>query len=37
MIDAGAATAEIVGAWREELATFDAKRRRHLLYSRLGS
>jgi uncharacterized protein YbbC (DUF1343 family) len=37
MIDAGAATDEVVGAWSGELAEFDARRRRYLLYSRLGS
>jgi uncharacterized protein YbbC (DUF1343 family) len=34
MIDAGASPAEVVGAWRDELAAFDARRRRYLLYSR---
>jgi uncharacterized protein YbbC (DUF1343 family) len=37
MIDAGAPTDEVVGAWATELAEFDARRRRYLLYSRLGS
>jgi len=37
MIDAGAGPAEVVGAWRAELAAFDARRRRHLLYSRVGA
>jgi uncharacterized protein YbbC (DUF1343 family) len=37
MIDAGASTDEVVGAWTDELAAFDARRRRYLLYSRLGS
>jgi uncharacterized protein YbbC (DUF1343 family) len=34
MIDAGAPTAEVVGAWRDELAAFDARRRPYLLYPR---
>ncbi|MBG0563813.1 exo-beta-N-acetylmuramidase NamZ family protein [Actinoplanes aureus] len=37
MIDAGATTGEVVGAWAEELAAFDARRRPYLLYSRRGS
>jgi uncharacterized protein YbbC (DUF1343 family) len=37
MIDAGASTDEVVGAWSEELAAFDARRRKYLIYSRLGS
>jgi uncharacterized protein YbbC (DUF1343 family) len=37
MIDAGASTAEVTGAWSAELAAFDARRRRYLLYSRRGS
>jgi hypothetical protein len=37
MIDAGAPTDEVVGAWRTELAAFDARRRGYLLYSRKGS
>jgi uncharacterized protein YbbC (DUF1343 family) len=37
MIDAGAPTDEVVGAWKDELAAFDARRRKYLLYSRLGS
>ncbi len=37
MIDAGAGTAEVTGAWTTELATFDRRRRRYLLYSRPGS
>ncbi len=37
MIDAGAGTDEVVGAWKNELAAFDARRRKDLLYSRLGS
>jgi uncharacterized protein YbbC (DUF1343 family) len=37
MIDAGAPTDEVVGAWATELAAFDARRRKYLLYSRLGS
>ena len=37
MIDAGAGTDEVVGAWKDELAAFDARRRKYLLYSRLGS
>jgi uncharacterized protein YbbC (DUF1343 family) len=32
MVDAGASTDEIVAAWQDELAAFDAKRREHLLY-----
>ena len=32
MVDAGAATDEVVGAWRSELGDFDAIRREHLLY-----
>ncbi len=34
MIDAGASTDEIVGAWRDELAEFDARRQPYLLYRR---
>jgi uncharacterized protein YbbC (DUF1343 family) len=34
MIDAGASTDEIVGAWRDELAAFDAQRLPYLLYRR---
>jgi uncharacterized protein YbbC (DUF1343 family) len=37
MIDAGAGADEVVGAWRAELEAFDARRRRYLLYSRVGS
>lgn len=37
MIDAGAPPDEVVGAWRAELAAFDARRRPYLLYSRKGS
>jgi uncharacterized protein YbbC (DUF1343 family) len=37
MIDAGAPTDEVVGAWSTELGEFDARRRPYLLYSRLGS
>ena len=37
MIDAGAGADEVVGAWRAELDAFDARRRRYLLYSRVGS
>lgn len=37
MIDAGAPTDEVVGAWSAELAAFDARRRKYLIYSRLGS
>jgi hypothetical protein len=32
MVDAGAGVDEVIGAWRAELAEFDRKRRRHLLY-----
>jgi uncharacterized protein YbbC (DUF1343 family) len=32
MLDAGASVDEAVGAWREEVAEFDAKRRQYLLY-----
>ncbi|MEU8631572.1 DUF1343 domain-containing protein [Amycolatopsis sp. NPDC048633] len=32
MIDAGAGVDEVTGAWRAELAEFDRKRRRYLLY-----
>jgi uncharacterized protein YbbC (DUF1343 family) len=34
MIDAGAAAADVVGAWRAELAAFDTRRQRYLLYPR---
>ncbi|ATB33451.1 exo-beta-N-acetylmuramidase NamZ family protein [Melittangium boletus] len=34
MIDAGASTDEIVGAWHDELAAFDVQRRPYLLYRR---
>jgi uncharacterized protein YbbC (DUF1343 family) len=37
MIDAGASTGEVAGAWAGELATFAARRRPYLLYSRPGS
>jgi uncharacterized protein YbbC (DUF1343 family) len=37
MIDAGAPTDEVVGAWSAELAAFDQRRRKYLIYSRLGS
>ncbi|GIJ43549.1 hypothetical protein Val02_04350 [Virgisporangium aliadipatigenens] len=37
MVDAGAPTDEVVGAWRDELAAFEARRRPYLLYSRPGS
>jgi hypothetical protein len=37
MIDAGAPAAEVVGAWRSELAAFEARRRPYLLYPRPGS
>jgi uncharacterized protein YbbC (DUF1343 family) len=35
MIDAGATVDEAVGAWRDELAAFEARRRPYLLYPRL--
>jgi uncharacterized protein YbbC (DUF1343 family) len=35
MIDAGATVDEVVGAWRDELAAFEARRRPYLLYPRL--
>jgi uncharacterized protein YbbC (DUF1343 family) len=34
MIDAGASTDDILGAWQDELAAFDAQRRPYLLYAR---
>jgi uncharacterized protein YbbC (DUF1343 family) len=37
MIDAGAPAGEVVGAWSDELAAFDARRRPYLLYSRRGA
>ena len=37
MVDAGASTDDVVGAWRTELAAFDARRRPYLLYPRTGS
>jgi uncharacterized protein YbbC (DUF1343 family) len=37
MIDAGASTDDVVGAWRAELATFDTHRRPYLRYPRSGS
>ncbi|MEU4221769.1 DUF1343 domain-containing protein [Actinoplanes sp. NPDC026623] len=37
MIDAGATTDDVVGAWAGELAAFEARRRPYLRYSRLGS
>ncbi|GID94115.1 exo-beta-N-acetylmuramidase NamZ domain-containing protein [Amorphoplanes digitatis] len=37
MIDAGAGTDDVVGAWAGELAEFEARRRPYLRYSRLGS
>ncbi|MEV6305636.1 DUF1343 domain-containing protein [Actinoplanes sp. NPDC051861] len=37
MIDAGAKTDEVTGAWAGELAAFDARRKPYLLYSRLGA
>lgn len=37
MIDAGADTDDVVGAWSGELAAFDRRRRPYLLYSRPGS
>ena len=36
MVDAGASTDEVVGAWSSELAAFDALRREHLLYGPRG-
>ncbi len=36
MVDAGASTDEVVAAWQDELAAFDAKRREHLLYGPYG-
>jgi uncharacterized protein YbbC (DUF1343 family) len=32
MIDAGADVAEVVGAWSDELAAFERRRRPYLLY-----
>jgi len=37
MIDAGAFTDDVVGAWASELAAFEARRRAYLLYPRPGS
>ncbi|WP_328476008.1 DUF1343 domain-containing protein [Actinoplanes sp. NBC_00393] len=37
MIDAGASTSEVVGAWAGELAAFEKQRRPYLLYPRYGS
>jgi uncharacterized protein YbbC (DUF1343 family) len=37
MVDAGASTSEVVGAWTGELAAFEKQRRPYLLYSRHGS
>lgn len=37
MVDAGAPTDEVVGAWKTELAAFDDRRKKYLIYSRLGS
>jgi uncharacterized protein YbbC (DUF1343 family) len=34
MVDAGASATEVVGAWRDELAAFDARRRPYLMYGR---
>jgi uncharacterized protein YbbC (DUF1343 family) len=34
MIDAGAPAAEVVGAWRDELAAFERRRRPYLMYQR---
>jgi uncharacterized protein YbbC (DUF1343 family) len=34
MIDAGASTGDVVGAWSAELAAFEERRRRYLLYRR---
>ncbi len=34
MVDAGAPAADVVGAWRDELAAFEARRRPYLLYRR---
>jgi uncharacterized protein YbbC (DUF1343 family) len=36
MVDAGASTDDVVGAWRGELAAFDHLRREYLLYGRHG-
>jgi uncharacterized protein YbbC (DUF1343 family) len=36
MVDAGASTDEVVAAWQDELAAFDAKRREYLLYGPFG-
>jgi uncharacterized protein YbbC (DUF1343 family) len=34
MVDAGASAADVVGAWRDELAAFSARRRPYLIYRR---
>ena len=36
MVDAGASTDEVVAAWQDELAAFDATRHEHLLYGPYG-
>ena len=36
MVDAGASTDEVVAAWQDELAAFDATRREYLLYGPYG-
>ena len=36
MVDAGASADEVVAAWQDELAAFDATRRQHLLYGPYG-
>ncbi|GAA2707379.1 exo-beta-N-acetylmuramidase NamZ family protein [Actinoplanes palleronii] len=36
-IDAGGSVADVVGAWAGELATFEAQRRKYLLYPRSGA
>jgi uncharacterized protein YbbC (DUF1343 family) len=36
MVDAGASTDDVVAAWQDELASFDATRRKYLLYGPYG-